>query len=169
MQTRPHRVIGDLAGSRYLVIAQPAGLTHEEHVSIQRRKTFECLAKRGAELLRGWRRSIHQLDNGPASMVSNMVEGEVPRNSEDPSTARCTPIARDRTACDPQKNFLRELARLAISDDPAQVAENSVSMRREQDVGVCHQATLPLKHTARGQTSRAETTLEKNHLAAIGS
>lgn len=150
MQTRPHRVGSDLARSGYLVIAQPAGLTHEEHVSIHGSEAFERLSERSAELLRGRRGSIHQLDDGPAPMVSNMVEGEVPRNSEDPRTASCTPIARDRTACDPEKDLLGQLARVAIPNDPAQITENTVSMRREQDVGVCHRATLPLKNTAYG-------------------
>ena len=44
---------------------------------------------------------------------------------------------------------------ILVPDDAAQVAEDPVSMSGEQDVGVNHEGTLPVKDTSGWESSRA--------------
>ena len=74
--------------------------------------------------------------DGDASppVVADVVQRQVARDAEDPRAARARFRRRQRTARDAEKDFLRQLAGVSLADDAAQVTENAVAMRREEDV-----------------------------------
>ena len=84
-----------------------------------------------------------------------MIQREISGNPEQP----CPPAAiiglRHLSARDTEEHLLRQFARIFLPDDAAQVAEDAVAVRGEEDVGVGHSVTLSLKDTTAAGTSRA--------------
>jgi hypothetical protein len=92
--------------------------------------------------------------DGAPPAVPDVVERKVPGNAEDPGPAPPFVALGRRRPRDAQEHFLRELSRVFMPDDAAQVPEHSVSMGGEQDVGVGHQWTLPVKNTGQRRSSQ---------------
>ena len=144
VKARTHAVDAELAGDRDLVVAQAAGLPHQEHIAIERGQPVERLAQRGRKLLDGRPRRVEQFDrHAAAAIVADVIQREIPGDAEDPGAASGIVGVGNRTARDAQKHFLRQLARFAVPDDAAEVAEDAVAVRREQEVCVCHGHDMP--------------------------
>jgi hypothetical protein len=143
VQARSHRVDRELARDSDFVVGQTAGFAQQKDIAIERRKPFERLLKRSSELLRRRRRALRQFDRLAApAIVANMIERKVPGDAEHPRASASIACFRHRTSRDPQKHLLRELRSIALADDPAEVAEDPISMRGKQDVGVGQHAAL---------------------------
>ena len=67
-----------------------------------------------------------------------MIQREIPGDAEDPGAAPRLGRIRNRTPRDAQEHFLGELPNIAVPDNPAQVTEDTVAVRRKQDVSVSH-------------------------------
>ena len=135
MQPRSHGIGSQLARRGNLVVGQAAGLAHQEHVAVERRQPVERLGQRRGQFLRRRRRPLVELDGDAATpVVADVIQRQVARDAEDPRAARARFRRRQRTARDAQKDFLRQLAGVSLADDAAQVTEDAVAMRREQDV-----------------------------------
>jgi hypothetical protein len=156
VKTRSHGVDCQLAREGDLVVTEPAHLAHQEHISIDGIEAAQRLAKHRGERLGRRRghivRRLH-LRTFPA-IVSHVVQREVSRNPEQPRPASTIVYLRDLSASDTQKHLLRQLARILLPDDAAEIAEEAVSVRGEQDLGVCHGVTLSNKDTGGSRSSQ---------------
>ncbi len=158
MEARSNCVRRQLARESDLVVAEATSFAHEKDIAIDSVQLVQRLAQCGSKHLRGRRgRVSRQFDRGaPPAIVAYVVERKVPSNSEQPRTASSFAAVRRCRPGDAEEHFLRQLARILVPDDTAQIAEHAVSMRSKEDIGVCHDATLSNKNTGLGRSSRPQ-------------
>jgi len=137
-----HGFDGQFAGRRNLVVAQTGGLAQQEDVAVKVLQRLERLANRGAELLHGRRRRrrVAEVDRlRLVPRVAYMIQGEVAGNAKHPGAAAGRVGVRRPGPRDPQEHLLREVVGgLRPADHTAEIAENALSMLREEDVRFSH-------------------------------
>jgi hypothetical protein len=160
MQTRSNGACGQLACKRDFVVAQAANFAHQKNITIDGAQAIESFSKCECQRLCGRQRWIRcSLDRlPPSSIVSHMIQCEIPRDAKQPGAPASLIGLRHGRPRHPKEHFLRQLARVLVSDDAAQIPEDSLPVRGEENVGVCHEVTLSPKDTGRGRSSQAAAT-----------
>jgi hypothetical protein len=148
MQTRSNRVFTQFTRDRELTVTEASNFSQQEDVPIHGCESFERLSKHGAGFLRRRHGRIGQFDAGtPTSVITEVIERQVSRNPVYPRSARAGITVWHRPTGDAKEDLLGEFPGVWRADDPAEVTENSVSMRGKEDFGVRHDATLSFKNT----------------------
>jgi hypothetical protein len=140
LQSRAHGLNAQLAGRRNLLIAQTGGLSQQKDIPIEVLQRFECLSNRHAEFLHGRRRRVAEVDRCRlVPVVAPMVQGEVAGNAKHPGAAAGSVGVRRPGPRDPQEHLLRQVVgRFRPADHAAEIAEDAVSVLREEDVRFSH-------------------------------
>ena len=140
MEARAHGVWSQFAGDGDLGIVEARRFTHQEHLAVERREPLERLPHGSGGLLARRRSRVAGNDDvgASAAFVANAIEGEVPRDAEDPGAAPRLVCFGHRPAGHPDKHFLCQLVGLPVADEPTEIPENAIPVRTEQDVCVAH-------------------------------
>lgn len=143
METRSHRVSAQVARRCDVGVTETRCFAHQKHLAIERRKTFERFAQSRRKLLSRCRNGLVELDGHAApAIVANVVVREIPRDAEHPRAPPRLVRDGDRPAGDTKEHLLRQLAGLPVSDEPAQIPEDPIPVRTEQNVCVAHERLL---------------------------
>jgi hypothetical protein len=147
MKSRPNGIGRQLTGKRDLVVAQTAEFAHQEHITIDGAQAIECFTECDGQRLCGRQRWIgsHLNRLTPSSIVSHMVECEIPGDAKEPGAPAAFIRVRHSCTSHPEEYLLGQLARVFASDDAAEVTKDAFAMRGEEDVSVGHEGLYPLK------------------------
>jgi hypothetical protein len=166
MKPRSNGIGRQLTGKRDLVVAQAADFAHQEDITIDGAQTTESFTQGHGQRLCGRQRWVgSNLDRlAPSSIVPHVIQREIPRDAKEPGTAAAFVAVRSSRTRHTKEHFLRQFARILVPDDAAEIAEDAVSMRGEEEVGVGHKVTLSTKDTAGHQSSQErKITLSRVH------
>lgn len=160
MKPRSHGVSGQLTGKRNFVVAQAAKFPHQENITIDGVQPIQGFTNCKCErLCRRKRRIDGQLDRlPPSSIVSHMIQREIPCDAKQPGAPAPFVGFRNGGPGHAEEYFLRQFTCVFAADDSAEIPEYALSVRGEQDIGVGHRWTLPVKDTARLETSQVAAT-----------
>ena len=91
----------------------------------------------------------------PAAGVAPVIERQVARDAKDPGPQCVRRDVRHRPARNPEEHLLRQVRRLALADNPAQIAEHAIAMGREEHLRV-HSRLIPAPNNTGGAESSHE-------------
>ena len=141
MKPRPHGIRTQLTRERNLFVAEAAAFAHQKYVAVYRIQAAERLAEGRRQRL-CWRSGglIAQRGRGSLSTtIAQVIERKVSGNAKQPGPPAAISTLRHRGARHAKKHFLRELLRIFLTDNPAQITEHSVAVRGKEDVCVAHE------------------------------
>jgi hypothetical protein len=140
MQPGSNRFDRNLTHRRDLLVAEAARFAKKEDVPLHIRQVRNRSSERQSELLSRWNRRLAQRDHHrPAPAITQVIQGEISRDPEQPSALSDGAGVGHTGSGDSQEDFLRQVAsRFRRSNDAAQVSVDAVMMVGEQSLDVGH-------------------------------
>jgi hypothetical protein len=143
VQPGSHRIVRDPACGCDFAIAQAGNLAQQKDIPIEQRQMLKRLLHCDGRFLRRWSRCILQIDGvRSAPNVTPVVERQVPRDAEHPGALAVRCRRGNRASGHAKEDLLGQVRRIPVADDPAEVAEDPVSVRGKENMGSRQQVGL---------------------------